>query len=82
MFRKRREVPIVDDPQMSKRAASLPSDQLIMWFEIGVAGIGELVDSVLHHDAPDEEVTKSLEALLVMWREVQRRGPADERSRR
>jgi hypothetical protein len=74
MFRKAREVPIVDDPQMHKRAATLADEQLVLWFENAVSGIGELVDSVVRHGAPDQEVTKTLEAMLVMWRELQSRG--------
>lgn len=65
---------LVDDPQIHKRVQSLTADQLMMWFETGVAGVGELVDSVLRHNAPEDEVTKSLESLLIMWREIQSRG--------
>lgn len=74
-LRKEKRLPvIVNDEAMHKRVKSLPNDQLVMWFETGVAGIGELVDAVVHHGAPDDEVTKTLESLLVMWREIVARG--------
>lgn len=73
-WKKERPKPVlVNDPQIHKRVQTLPTDQLIFWFENAVSGIGELVDAVVHHNAPDDEVTKSLEAMLVMWREIQSR---------
>jgi hypothetical protein len=73
MFRKSRPPVVVDDAQIQKRVQSLPTDQLVLWFENTVAGIGELVDAVVRHHAPADEVTKSLESMLVMWREYQSR---------
>jgi hypothetical protein len=75
MFSRKPQRPpvLVDDPQIHKRVQSLPTDQLTLWFENAMAGLGELVDSVLRHGAPEDEVTKSLEALLIMWREIQSR---------
>jgi hypothetical protein len=73
MFRKSRSSVNVDNPQMQKRIQSLTTDQLVLWFENTVAGVGELVDAVVRHGAPADEVTKSLESMLVMWREYQSR---------
>jgi hypothetical protein len=75
MFSRKPQRPpvLVDDPHIHKRVQSLPTDQLTLWFENAMAGLGELVDSVLRHGAPEDEVTKSLEALLIMWREIQSR---------
>lgn len=72
MFKKRPPV-TVDDTHMQKRIQSLPTDQLILWFENTTAGVGELVDAVVRHGAPHQEVTRSLESMLLMWREIQAR---------
>jgi hypothetical protein len=74
--RKQRPEVVISDPKIYKRVQSIPTDQLIMWFDNCIAGIGELVDSVVRHGAPEEEVTVSLETLLVMWKEIQARGIA------
>lgn len=74
--RQKRPEVVISDPKIYKRVQSIPTDQLIMWFDNCIDGIGELVDSVIRHGAPEAEVTVSLETLLVMWREIQARGIA------
>lgn len=74
MLRKPKPVKRVVSPQMVGRASRTETGQLLSWLDTTTISLGSAVDSWRYHNAPKEDVDMCIDALYVIWNELQTRG--------
>lgn len=61
-----------------QRAAILDGQSLKLWMDSTIMGLGAAFDKWRWHRGPSEEVTQHIEALVIVWSELQKRGKDNE----
>lgn len=56
-----------------QRAAKLDNSSLCVWMDNTIMQLGTTFDSWRYHDAPSSEVADCIEALAVIWEELDKR---------
>lgn len=70
--------PGLNDQTPSKaqqRASLLDAPSLRVWMDTTIMGLGAAFDKWRYHGGPTEQVTEHVEALSVLWNELQKRKP-------
>lgn len=59
-----------------RRAQKIPNTDLPLYLDTAVMGLGQALDAWRFHNAPGQEVEQAIDAIAVLWSEVERRGLA------
>lgn len=57
----------------AQRASKVDTPSLYAWMDITIMSLGEAFDQWRYKNAPSEEISNCLEALQVIWAELQNR---------
>lgn len=74
MLRKRKPTKRIVSPQMVRRATRTETGQLLSWLDTSIISLGSAADNWRYHDGSKEDVDMCIDALYVIWNELQTRG--------